>query len=109
MPTGGSNGSRGLNVSLDEHSLGGLRWIVVRGPDREAFRALGEHMRDEMAALIKTWGLAAKLREHVSGSPGRDRLASVCQASALGFPEAIPLADLAEGNPRRAGAWTSPA
>lgn len=87
-----------MNVSLGEHRLGGLRWIVLRGPDREAFRALGEHMRDEMAALIKTWGLVTKLREHVSGRPGRDRLASVRQASALGFPEAwAELAAFAEG------------
>jgi hypothetical protein len=25
-----------MDVSLDEHELGGLRWIVVRGPDRAA-------------------------------------------------------------------------
>jgi hypothetical protein len=87
-----------MNVSLDEHRLGGLRWIVLRGPGREAFRALGEHTRDEMAALVKTWGLAAKLREHVSAPPGRDRLASVRRASALGFPEAwAELSAFAEG------------
>jgi Acyl-coenzyme A:6-aminopenicillanic acid acyl-transferase len=87
-----------MNVTLDEHRLGGLRWIVLRGPDREAFHALGEHMRDEMAALVKTWGLAAKLREHVSRPPGRDRLASVRQVSALGFPEAwAELSAFAEG------------
>ena len=75
-----------------------MRWIVLRGPDREAFRALGEHMRDEMAALTRTWGLLAKLRGHVAGRPGRDRLASVRQASALGFPEAwAELAAFAEG------------
>ena len=44
-----------MNVSLDEHRLGGLRWIVLRGPDRAAFRALGEHMRHEMAALTENW------------------------------------------------------
>ena len=77
-----------MNVSLDEHRLGGLRWIVLRGQDREAFRALGEHMREEMATLTKTWGLVARLREHVSGSPGRDRLASVRRACAQDFPEA---------------------
>ena len=87
-----------MNVSLDEHRLGGLRWIVLRGPDREAFRALGEHMRDEMAALTRTWGLVARLREHVSGPPGSDRLASVRRASAHDFPEAwAELTAFAEG------------
>jgi hypothetical protein len=87
-----------MGVSLDEHKLGGVRWIVLRGPDREAFRALGEHMRQEMAALAKTWGLVAKLREHVSGPPGRERLASVRQASERNFPEAwAELAAFAEG------------
>jgi Acyl-coenzyme A:6-aminopenicillanic acid acyl-transferase len=87
-----------MNVSLDEHRLGGLRWIVLRGPDREAFRALGEHMRDELDALTKTWGLVAKLRQHVAGPPGNGRLASVRQASENRFPEAwAELAAFAEG------------
>ena len=87
-----------MSVSLDEHRLGGLRWIVLRGPDREAFRALGEHTRDEMAALIRTWGLVARLRRHVNGPPGRERLASVRGASAQGFPAAwAELAAFAEG------------
>jgi hypothetical protein len=88
-----------MNVSLDEHRLGGLRWIVLRGPDREAFRALGEHKREEMAALAETWGLVGKLRQHVSGPPGRERLASVRQASERYFPEAwAELAAFAEGS-----------
>ena len=37
-----------MSVSLDEHRLGGLRWIVLRGQDLEAFLALGEHTRDEI-------------------------------------------------------------
>jgi hypothetical protein len=87
-----------MSVSLDEHRLGGLRWIVLRGPDREAFRALGEHTRDDMAALTKTWELVAKLRRHVNGPPGRERLASVRGASAQGFPAAwAELAAFAEG------------
>ena len=87
-----------MSVSLDEHRLGGLRWIVLRGPDLEAFHALGEHMRDEMAALTGEWPLLGKLREHVSGSPGRDRLQAVRQASALRCPEAwAELAAFAEG------------
>ena len=88
-----------MNVSLDEHSLGGLRWIVLRGRDRDAFRALGEHMRDEMAAIVRTWPLIAKLRQHVSGLPGRDRLAAVRRVSAASFPEAwAELAAFAEGS-----------
>jgi Acyl-coenzyme A:6-aminopenicillanic acid acyl-transferase len=87
-----------MNVSLDEHKLGGLRWIVLRGPDREAFRALGEHMREEIAALTRTWGLVAKLREHVSGPPGSERLARVRRASTQDFPEVwAELAAFAEG------------
>jgi Acyl-coenzyme A:6-aminopenicillanic acid acyl-transferase len=87
-----------MNVSLDEHKLGGLRWIVLRGPGREAFRVLGEHMREEMAALTRTRGLVAKLREHVSGPPGSERLARVRGASAQDFPEAwAELAAFAEG------------
>ena len=55
-----------MSVSLAEHRLGGLRWIVLNGPDREAFGALGE-------AVI---------------APRAEPLV------------AIPLADLAEGDPR---------
>jgi Acyl-coenzyme A:6-aminopenicillanic acid acyl-transferase len=87
-----------MSVSLDEYSLGRLRWIVLRGPDREAFRALGEHMRDEMASITRTWPLLAKLRQHVSIPPGRDRVAAVRKASAAGFPQAwAELAAFAEG------------
>jgi Acyl-coenzyme A:6-aminopenicillanic acid acyl-transferase len=87
-----------MSVSLDEHTLGGLRWIVLRGPDPEAFRALGEHTRDEMAAITGAWPLFGRLREHVSRPPGRDRLDAVREASVLRFPEAwAELAAFAEG------------
>ena len=101
-----------MNVSLDEHRLGGLRWIVLRGPDRAAFQALGEHTRDQMAALTGNWGLIARLRRHVSEPPGRDRLARVRRANERHHPEtwaelaafaegcAIPLDDLALLNSR---------
>lgn len=96
-----------MSVSLDEHRLGGLRWIVVNGPDREAFLALGEHVRTELAALTGAWPVLPRLRAHVSGPPGRDRLAAVRQATAescdaewaelaaFAAGAAIPLEDLA--------------
>ena len=49
-----------MSVSLNEHRLGGLRWIVLNGPDQEAFAALGEHVRDELAAAGAV-GLSAVL------------------------------------------------
>ena len=74
-----------MSVSLAEHRLGGLRWIVLNGPDREAFGALGEHVRGELAALAEAWPVLPRLRRHVSGSPGRELLAAVRRATAESF------------------------
>ena len=49
-----------MSVSLHEHELGSLRWIVLNGPDREAFGALGEHVRAELAGLAEAWPAAAR-------------------------------------------------
>ena len=75
-----------MSVSLAEHRLGGLRWIVLNGPDREAFGALGEHVRGELTALAAAWPALPRLRRHVSGPPGRDYLAAVCRATEEAFP-----------------------
>jgi hypothetical protein len=75
-----------MSVSLAEHRLGRLRWIVLTGPDREAFGALGEHVRGELAALTGTWPVLTRLRRHVSGPPGRDLLAAVRRATQEAFP-----------------------
>lgn len=87
-----------MGVSLDEHRLGGLRWIVLDGPEREAFRALGEHVRAELAALTEAWPVLPRLRRHVSGPPGSGRLAAVRQVTAERFgAEWAELAAFAEG------------
>jgi hypothetical protein len=87
-----------MNVSLDEHRLGKLRWIVLRGPDRDVFRALGEQMRGEIADHMRAWPLLPRLREHVSRPPGSSRLHTVRRSSAQRFPEVwAELAALAEG------------
>src|SRR6185437_15414385 len=75
-----------MSVSLAEDRLGSLRWIVLAGPDREAFGALGEHVRGELAALADAWPALPRLRRHVSGSTGRDRLAAVRRATEDAFP-----------------------
>ena len=87
-----------MSVSLDEHKLGGLRWIVLNGPDRETFGALGEHMRRELAGLTEAWPALPRLRRHVSGPPGRDLLAAVRRATAESFAaEWAELAAFADG------------
>ena len=87
-----------MGVSLHEYKLGGLRWIVLNGPDREAFGALGEHVRGELAGLAEAWPARPRLRRHVSGLPGRDLLAAVRRATAESFgAEWAELAAFAEG------------
>ena len=75
-----------MSVSLHEHRLGSLRWIVLTGPDREAFGVLGEHVRDELATLAEAWPALPRLRRHVSDPPGRDHLAAVRRATEEAFP-----------------------
>jgi hypothetical protein len=87
-----------MSVSLDEHRLGGLRWIVLRGPDREAFRALGEHTRDQLSAVNQEWPLLPRLRDHVARPPGQAWLAAVRRASVECYGEVwAELAAFAEG------------
>jgi acyl-CoA:6-aminopenicillanic acid acyl transferase len=107
-----------MSVSLEEHRLGGLRWIVLAGPEREAFGALGEHVRNELAAPGETWPMLPRLRHHVSGPPGQRYLAEVRQATieqygdewaeltAFAAGAAVPFDDLALLNLRGDLGWT---
>ena len=83
-----ARGARTLNVSLDEHRFGGLRWIVLRGPDREAFRALGKHARDEIAVLtirIVSAGSAPRYRARPRGSSRSPRRSYSIGVRTCGF------------------------
>jgi hypothetical protein len=92
---------------VTEQSLGELRWIVLRGPDREAFRALGAHMREEIREVVGGWTGLDPVRDHVARPPGNQWLAAVRQASeerhraiwaelsALAEGAGVPLDDLA--------------
>jgi hypothetical protein len=87
-----------MTVTLKEQRLGALRWIVLSGPGTEAFGALGRHMRAEIRAVVSEWDDMARLRQHVAGPPGRDRLAAVSRASQASFPQVwAELAALADG------------
>jgi hypothetical protein len=106
-----------MSVSLEEHRLGGLRWIVLAGPEREAFGALGEHVRGELAGAGETWPMLPRLRQHVSGPPGQGYLASVRRATqerhgeewaelaAFAAGAAVPFDDLALLNLRGDLGW----
>ena len=107
-----------MSVSVEERRLGGLRWIVLAGPEREAFGALGEHVRAELAAPDEAWPMLARLRQHVSTAPGRDHLASVRRATQERYGEewaelaafaagaAVPFEDLVLLNLRGDLGWT---
>ncbi|HYB88319.1 MAG TPA: C45 family peptidase [Streptosporangiaceae bacterium] len=96
-----------MTVTLNEQRLGALRWIVLSGPEAEAFGALGRHLRAEIRAVVSEWDYLDRLRQHVAGPPGRGRLAAVSRASQTAFPEVwaelaalaggagVPLGDLA--------------
>ena len=87
-----------MTVTLAEQALGALRWIVVRGPEAGAFRALGRYAGAEIRAALRELDDLAPLRRHVAGPPGRERLAAVSRASEAAFPEAwAELAALADG------------
>jgi len=107
-----------MSVSLEERRLGGLRWIVLSGPDREAFAALGEHARAELAAQDEPWPMLTRLRQYTSAPPGQRHLAAVRQATAERHGEewaelaafaagaAVPFDDLALLNLRGDVGWT---
>ena len=87
-----------MSVCIDEHRLGSLRWIVLTGPEPGAFRALGEHVRPELAELADAFPALPRLRDHVASPPGSDRLAAVRRASEERTAQAwAELAAFAEG------------
>jgi hypothetical protein len=87
-----------MSVTLEEQSLGGLRWLVLRGPAEQAFASLGSRMRAEIREVVGNWPGMARLRWHAASPPGSDLLAAVRQASEARFPGIwSELAAMAEG------------
>lgn len=87
-----------MGAVLREQNLGPIRWLVVSGEASDCFRALGGHMRAEIREAVTEWTSTQRLREHVSASPGRERLAEVRSATQMAFEaEWAELAALADG------------
>lgn len=87
-----------MGAVLREQNLGPIRWLVVSGEASDCFRALGGHMRAEIREAVTEWTSTQRLREHVSASPGRERLAAVRSATQMAFEaEWAELAALADG------------
>ncbi|MGB6244771.1 MULTISPECIES: C45 family peptidase [Gordonia] len=87
------------DVTIREQSIAGIDWLVVSGPRSDAFRALGEHARDSIAAVQDAMPERAGLQRFTTTDKGRAALAAVTDASAADQPG--PLADLralAEGS-----------
>jgi hypothetical protein len=87
-----------MGVTLEEQSLGGLRWLVLRGPAEQAFATLGSRMRAEIRDILGNWPGMAGLRRHAASPPGSELLAAARRASAARFPGIwSELAAMAEG------------
>lgn len=79
-------------VTIREQSIAGIDWLVVKGPRHAAFRALGEHARESIAAVQNAMPERKGLRRFTSTAKGRTALSAVTEASAADQPG--PLADL---------------
>lgn len=84
-------------TNVDERRLGRLRWLVVTGERVDAFRCLGEHMREEVQ-LALLMPQIYQLRRFTADPPGSDRLLAVRKATMSAFPEEwAELAAMADG------------
>lgn len=76
-----------MAARIAEQRLGPLRWIVASGPARDAFGALGEHMRAEIREVTGEFPGLEPLRRHTASERGEMLLAAVREASETRYPE----------------------
>jgi hypothetical protein len=81
-----------------EHTVGGLRWLVVAGPRLDAFNALGELARDEIHGVLEGMPERPALERFVATARGRAALDRVVAATSTAQPtEYAELQALARG------------
>lgn len=87
-----------MGVVVREQRLAGLRWLVVSGPRRDAFRALGETARADVRAVEEGMPEREALRRRIGTAEGAARLDRVVRATREQHPlECAELEALAEG------------
>ena len=87
-----------MTVSVTEHAVAGLRWVVVAGPRLAVFRMLGELARDEVNEVVENMPERRALECFVATSQGRAVLDRVVAETARAQPaEYAELAALAAG------------
>lgn len=75
-----------MSTSISEHTVGGLRWVVVAGPRLDAFRALGDAARDEIRDVLEGMPERAALRRYVASPGGRAAFDRVIAATSASHP-----------------------
>ena len=73
-----------MTTSINEGSVGGLRWVVISGPRLDAFRALGEHARDAIRDVVEEMPERPALERFVATAPGKaafDRVVAATEAA----------------------------
>jgi hypothetical protein len=88
-----------MSAELAEHRLGDIRWLVITGERRAAFRALGAQMRAEIGEVISEMPEAARLKGQIASDARTARqFRAVTEASAQCHPAAYAdLVCLAQG------------
>jgi hypothetical protein len=75
-----------MTTSITEHTIGGLRWVVVAGPRLEAFHALGQLARGEIRGVLDGLPERHDLERFAATPQGRTALDRVAVATATAHP-----------------------
>jgi hypothetical protein len=88
-----------MSAVIEEKWIGDIRWLVVSGEREEAFFALGEHARPEIASVVSGLPELVALKTSVSDGQLAGAFRALVDASQVAYPnEFRELEALAEGS-----------